>query len=264
MQIDVQFENFPALNIQVDNSLTGQLYYQLNKKHNDATAPFFKDNMLWTNDYLIELAKIAKKELGWNWLADHYTLETATMLHKDLERTVGKIGFSNIPEKYDWLMYDLHHCLHSIQGGNTNEERNCHLQIEWFTDDYKSLPDDFEFVEQANFGDVILINPYVGHNPLQMYVEKDATHPDSTCKFHDIIKPGIVIVINTDTKIITKKAILSWFKNNCKDFVDKHGADQILRYSGNAKIAKVSNLDVLQKIIESPCLLELQGIRFND
>ena len=262
MQIDVQFENFPALNIWVDNSLTGQLYYQLNKKHNDTTAPFFKDNILWTNDYLIELAKIAKKELGWNWLADHYTLDTATMLHKDLERTVGKIGFGNIPEKYDWLLYDLHHCLHSIQFGKTNKERNCNLQIEWFTDDHKSLPDDFEFVEQISFGDVILINPYVGHNPLQIYLEQDAIDPGSSCKFHDIIKPGIVI--NTFNKTITKKAILSWFKNNCKDFVDKHGADQILRYSGNAKIAKVSNLDVLQKIIESSNILELQGVVFND
>ena len=262
MQIDVQFKDYPVLNIVVDDSDSGQLYYKLNKKHNNIHTPFFKDNILWSTDYLIELAKIAKKELGWNWLADQYTLDTTTQLHKDLEHTVGKVGFENIPEKYDWLLYDLHHCLHSIQFGKTTKERNCNLQIEWFTDDHKLLPDNFEFVEQICFGDVILINPYVGHNPLQMYLEQDATDPDSSCKFHDIIKPGIVI--NTFDKTITKKEILSWFKNNCKDFVHKHGEDKILRYGGNAKIAKVSNLTALQEIIQSPDVLELQGIFFND
>jgi hypothetical protein len=255
MQVVVKLKNHANLFIDVHETETGKLWFDLSKHINQTQTPFYQDTLFYTNQKMIELAHQAKEAFGWNWLSDSYDISLTTQLHKDLELSVGKLSFKNIPEEYDQLLYDLHHCLHAIQFGKTCSGRFDNFQIEWFTDQSIPLPASFEFQESCNFGDLILINPYVGHNPLQIYCENDFSSLDTTCKFHDIIKPGIVL---TNGSQITKDQILEAFKQNDSKFVQQQGEDKIRYYSGSAVIGQVIDIDLFLQIkqCETPLVLE--------
>lgn len=263
MKICVHFLNQPVLSILVDPTETGKLYYDISRKQNLVQKPFFRDNILWSTDYMIELAQQAKIAFGWDWLNDKYDLSITTQLHKDLENSVGKMGFQKIPEEYDSLLYDLHHCLHAIQNGTVQKKiRPDNFQIEWLTDNSIALPSSFKFVEKTNFGDLILINPNVGHNPLQIYNENDFSSLSTTCKFHDIIKPGIVLC--NQTSYVSKQTILKKFQEQDPDFVLLHGAEKIKYYSGSAVIGCVDDVSVLKHLKSVPTILELKEVTFHD
>jgi hypothetical protein len=195
-------------------------------------------------------------------LHENYDLTITAKLHKDLENSVGKLGFESIPEQYDFLLYDLHHCLHAIQNRPQDSLRPDHLQIEWMTDNSVPLPDDFEFVTQTNFGDLILINPYVGHNPLQIYRENDFSSLSTTCKLHDVIKPGIVLTNGKET--ITKETILAKFLEHDPAFVELHGPEKIKYYAGSAVIGRVDDVELFKTIKTCPTALTLEWIEFDD
>ena len=262
MKIFVKFRNQPRLDITVDDTVTGRQYFELTRKQNSIQKPFFQDSIKWTPEYMIELAKKAKDAFGWDWLHDNYDLSITTRLHKDLENSVGKLGFSQIPEQYDSLLYDLHHCLHAIQNPEIPESRLDNFQIEWITDNSVPLPDDFEFVPQTRLGDLLLINPYVGHNPLQIYQENDFTSLHTTCKFHDIIKPAIVL--SEASPYISKQTILDKFLLQDPAFVEKHGVEKIKYYAGSAVVGRADNVDIFRQIKRVSNILELEEIEFHD
>jgi hypothetical protein len=210
---------------------------------------------------MIELAYRAKECFGWHWISDHYDISLTAQLHKDLEKYVGQLGFDQIPEQYDELLYDLHHCLHAIQFGKNQPERTDNFQIEWQTDDAIPLPRSFEFTEQTEFGDLILINPYVGHNPLQIFNEQDWSALDTTCRFHDIIKPGIVL---TNPMKVTKQEIVSKFKKEASEFVERHGEEKIRYYAGAAVVGRAVDPSVLQQVKQSKNRLILDRVEFHD
>jgi hypothetical protein len=263
MKIVVEFENQEELCITVNDTTAGRLYFDLTQSQHNQQSFYFRDNLLWTEEYLIELAHQAKKAFGWNWFSDNYDLSVTTQLHKDLENSVGQLGFENVPEKYDSLLYDLHHCLHAVQNGSSQQLRSDNFQIEWMTDNSVALPNDFEFVPETSQGDLLLINPYVGHNPLQIYWENDFSSLETTCRFHDIIKPAIVIG-GTTRKTVSKETVLEKFQQQDPEFVKKHGSDKIKYYSGNAVIGQVDNINVFKKIQSCPTLLKLNNIQFYD
>lgn len=261
MKILVKFHSQPAIEIAVNNTETGRLYYDLTKKQNELQQPFYRDPLTYTPEYMIELAQRASTAFGWNWLSDYYNITLTAQLHKDLENYVGQLGFSEIPEEYDELLYDLHHCLHAIQFGKTAPGRLDNFQIEWLTDTAVPLPDSFEFVESSSYGDLILINPYVGHNPLQIYRENDFTSLATTCRFHNVIKPGIVIA-NFET--VSKQTILEAFVQHDPAFVHQHGADKILYYAGVATIGCVTDVDLFDRVKHSTAALVLDRVEFYD
>ena len=260
MKIFLKFYNHPVLAIDVHDTETGRLYYNLTKKQNEIQECFFRDSIIYNKEYMIELAKQASDAFGWNWFSEDYDLSITATLHKDLENYIGKLSFAQIPEKYDMLLYDLHHCLHAIQN-TSNYTRSDNLQIEWMTDASLPLPKSFEFQEQCQLGDLILINPYVGHNPLQIYLENDFSNLQSTCKFHNVIKPGVVIA---NSVIATKDDILKMFKEKDPDFVRLHGEDKIKYYAGSAVIGRVENIKEFIKIKHSQKPLIFEYIEFND
>lgn len=259
MKIVVKFHNQPDIEIAVDDTETGRLFFDLTKKQNEKQQPFYKDTSVYTPEYMIELAHKAKDAFNWDWLSDGYDTSITAQLHKDLENSVGKLGFENIPEEYDELLYDLHHCLHAIQFGKTAEERIDNFQIEWFTDESVPLPKSFEFAESSKYGDLILINPYVGHNPLQIYRENDFNSLETTCKFHDIIKPGIVLTTRVN---VTKDAIVEEFKHRDPKFVELHGEEKIRYYAGAAVIGHVVDLDIFDQVKTSAGTLVLDRVEF--
>lgn len=262
MKIFVKFFQQPLLSISVDDTETGRLYFDLTRKQNQIQTPYYRDTLLWTKEYMIELAQQAKQAFGWDWLDDNYDLSKTAQLHKDLENSVGKLGFESVPEKYDSLLYDLHHCLHAIQGNIQRSVRSDYFQIEWMTDNSVPLPSSFEFVPEVNFGALILLNPYVGHNPLQIYRENDFSCLSTTCKFHDKIKPGIVI--NNGQRHISKQTILEKFLEKDPKFVKLHGEEKIKYYSGSAVIGHVDDIDIYKAIKTSPTLLTLEYVDFDE
>jgi hypothetical protein len=261
MKITIKLHGQPDIEIIVNDTETGRLYFDLCKNQNQMEAPFFQDTFGYTPEYMIELAHQAKKAFNWDWFSDTYDISKTATLHKDLENSVGKLGFDQIPEEYDHLLYELHHCLHAIQFGKISKGRTDNFQIEWFTDKSIPLPASFEFQEGNKFGDLILINPYVGHNPLQIYHEDDFDSLHTTCRFHDIIKPAIVI---TTGDMITKDMILKKFIKHAPDFVELHGEDKIRYYSGSAVIGKVVDVDVFKQIKKYHGTLVLNRVEFHD
>jgi len=259
MKIVAKFHNQPAIEIAVNDTETGRLYFELTQKQNELQQPFYRDTAPYTPEYLIELAHRAKKAFGWTWFSDHYDISITARLHKDLENSVGQLGFENIPEEYDELLYDLHHCLHAIQFGKNTAERPDNFQIEWLTDESIPLPASFEFKENSRYGDLLLINPYVGHNPLQIYMENDFASLKTTCRFHDVIKPGIVL---SKTIKITKDEIIEKFKQQAPEFVDLHGVDKIRYYTGSAVVGRVVDPDILTQVKQSINPLILDCVEF--
>lgn len=256
MKIVLQFNDQPEMEVEVHDTETGRLYFDLIK--NQKQKPFYRDTAIYTPEFMLELAKQAKKAFGWDWISDHYDISVTAQLHKDLEQSVGKLGFHQIPEEYDSLLYDLHHCLHAIQFGPT-KKRLDNFQIEWFTDESIPLPESFEFKESSQLGDLILINPYVGHNPLQIYRENDFTSLQTTCRFHDVIKPGIVL---TGAVNISKDTIVEEFRRRDTDFFQLHGEEKIRYYSGTPVIGRVVDIDVFKQILDYEKQLVLDRVEF--
>jgi hypothetical protein len=261
MLITVEFHNQPAIEIVVDDTETGRLFFELSQQQNAQQAPVYRDTLMYTPEYLVELAVQAREAFGWSWVRDHYDIATTAELHKDLENSVGQLGFAQIPEQYDQLLYDLHHCLHAVQFGKNQPGRQDNFQIEWLCDESVPLPESFEFRETCYSGDLILINPYVGHNPLQIYRENDFSSLATTCRFHDCIKPGIVLA---QYQSATKDQIVAEFVAQAPDFVAQHGADKIRYYAGAAVVGRVVNLDQFARLKQHMEPLILKSVEFYD
>jgi hypothetical protein len=249
----VKYRGFPSLEIKLNPSPLRDAYKNLVKKNSQQPA-ISRDPQRYTIEYLKELAQQAKEILGWNWIADNYDLETTTQLHKDIETYLAQ-GFENIPEEHDLLCHELHYALHAIQAGST---RGQWLQVEWFNDDFISMPENFEFTQKLKFGDVKLQNAYVGHDPAFLFMQQDFSNIAQTCRFHDIVRPGINIMIDQYEFTISNDYIKT-LSTHAPDWVDAHGVEKILRYTGWPCVGSVLNLDVLQDIADCP-VFELEKV----
>lgn len=257
----IKFKNHNPLVLNIDDSDLGQKYCDLVKQNYAQSQPIFRDRPKYTVEYMLELAQQAKAKLNWEWSFDHYDVSITALLHKDIERLL-KNGFSAIPEELDDLIHELHYCLHIVQDDRPNKRRGGWLQIEWYNDNGFSLIGTELFRQELKFGDIRLQNPYVGHGPLQIYLEKDFINVAQTCKFHDFVKPGINISIGNIT-VVDPLIVLESFKNNCPEFVDLHTEEKILSYTGHPVIGTVENLIDLRAVKDAP-VLELEYIEFDE
>jgi len=260
--IYVKFKNYNKLKLVLDNTKLGQQYCSLVKHNYNESFPIFRDRPRYTVEYMLELAREAKEKLGWEWNFDHYDISITALLHKDIERLVGSEGFSAIPAELDNLIHELHYCLHIIQDNNPHKGRDAWLQIEWYNDNGFALEETNIFKQNLEFGDIKLQNPFVGHGPLQVYLEQDFTNIPQTCKFHDFVKPGINISIG-DMPAVNPMLVLDAFKKHCNEFVEQHTEEKILQYTGYPVVGKVENLNDLLAVESAP-VLELEYIEFDD
>ena len=112
------------------------------------------------------------------------------------------------------------------------------------------------------FGDLRLQNPYVGHDPMQVYQEQDIEQIMRTCTFPDRIKPGIHINLQSRPQgLFNLERYKTWWINNAPEFVDVHGLDQLVKYAGWAVVGKIINIDDLQTCLEST-KLEFNRLEF--
>lgn len=260
-QIHVKFKNYPALHLDIAETAIGYQYANLVKTNYEQEFPVFRDRPKYTVNYMLELAREAKEKLGWAWELEHYDVDVTALLHKDLEELLAN-GFDSVPAELDHLLHELHYCLHLIQFGE-NTKRDAWLQIEWYNDKGFELVGTDLFQHNMKFGDLKLQNPYVGHGPLQIFLERDYTNIPQTCKFHDYVKPGLNIVIAEFNKPIDVKEITKAFKHHAPAFVNQHTEQKIIDYIGYPVIGCVTNLDVLTEVAQAP-VLDLEGIIFND
>lgn len=256
MAVDVlvKYKNFPALEIELNNNSLKHDYKHLLKK-NSQYPPISRDPCKYTLKYFSVLAQQAKDILKWDWVQDHYSSEEIVILHKDIEVYLAG-GFQNIPEEHDNLLHELHYALHAIQSKNS---RGNWIQVEWFNDNGIPMPDDLSFSTQLKFGDVKLQNPYVGHDPVFVYRQRDWSNIAQTCKFHDLVRPGINIMIKSDRFNINDQ-YRDWYNTHALEWVQQQGWEKITRYTGWPCVGRVKNLNVLKEIAKSP-VFEIESVQ---
>ena len=252
--IVVKYRGFEALEIELDHNSLREPYLDLVKK-NSQVQPISRDPQSYTADRLRELGQQAQDRLGWAWVHDQYTLDVTTQMHKDLEAFLAQ-GFHNIPEEFDDLLHELHYALHAVQG---KETRGDWIQVEWFNDDGFAVPDDLVFTTELKFGDVKLQNPYVGHDPGFVYRQQDSSAVAQTCRFHDLVRPGLNMMI-TDCQFTIPKNYLAWFQQHAPKWVEQVGTDTIMRYTGWPRVGRVVNTDVLKSISQAE-VFEIENIQ---
>lgn len=225
--------------------------------------PIVRDFNSVDYDKFLELANLCGHVLGWDWLKTQDQLKdwsVTTKMHKDIETFLSQ-GYHNIPDGLDQLLHDAHHGLHSMQEAGSRSS----IQLEWFNDDGFALPD-LDFVHDNTLGAVVLQNPFVGHPPMWIYVQNDHSNIWQTCKFHDHVRPGLLIKMQGQMSKTIKApnldAYMSWWKSHAPDFVEFHGQDKLLQNSGIPVIGYVTNNHVLLEL-KKQNTIEFEYFRFD-
>ena len=264
-QIGVKFAGYPELEIELNDPVVSDQYYNLIQQNYQQQFPTFYDSARYTIEYLQSLVPQARELLKWDWIVD-FSIKNTTRLHKDIEQLIGQ-GFENIPTEWDELVNELHFCLHAIETKRqTGAVRDATMTVEWLNDSGFAMPEDFEFQPGVSYGDIKLQNPYVGHPPSMIFSQQDTANVFQTCRFHDWVKPGIVFCIKKtqSPKSFSRDWISmyeKWWRQQAPEFVEHHGWSQILRYTGWPVVGHVTNLDVLDQVRTGPVLI-LDSIQF--
>jgi hypothetical protein len=258
----IKYKNHPELVLDINNTEITNQWIELIKNNLCDSLPVYRDRVRYNVEYMFELAHQARAAFNWEWTVPEYDLAYTTILHKDLERLLGHTGFENVSEQHDHLLMEIHYCLHIIQNPETIGTRNGAFQLEWFNDSGFDLPMSFAFNSKKQFGDVELLNPFVGHGPVQIFQENDYTEIAQTCKFHNFVKAGLVI--STYNHSVEHNKILNYFVQHAPDFVKKHGAEKIQHYTGFPKIGRVINLEDFRQLLKCSDIIEIESVRFSD
>jgi hypothetical protein len=264
--IAIKFQGIDELLIKLLDIPLSQDFIKLCHINYLKEQPVFRDFANYNFDYMQKLVHQCREVLGWNWIKseeDYYDNSITTIMHKDLETFLAN-GYNTIPEGYDQLLHDLHVCLHSMEGHNNRTT----IQIEWFNDSGFSLDNyDFNFIHDNTLGAILLQNPYVGHPPSWIYRSNDHTAVWQTCRFHDFVRPGIVINMtgNLNQTIMPFNQVndyLKWWKDTAPDFVEYHGEQKLLDNSGKPIIGYVVNNNLLLKLNQQSTI-KFEYLRFN-
>jgi len=260
--ITVVFQNQPPIHIKLYNTTAATRWLELFVQHYQQKFPLFRDMQKYDWQYLEYLVDQANKTCGWNFTTKIQSIQDTVDLHKHIEVTLAN-GYQHIPSDWDHLLDELHFALHAVHAKILlpwQPARGNFLQIEWFDDDYISLPEDFTFQKNCQFGDIRLQNAYVGHPPLKIFNENDHANVFQTCRFHDRIKSGLNIVISTPAPPTNIETYAKWWNTHAPEFVKSHGWDKIMYYTGHPIIGQVVNLDDLAQVVSCVEVLELQEV----
>ena len=261
MKFNIKFKNFDYLICNINNDSVGLRYYELVKTNYQQSFPIYRDRPKFTKEYLSLLAEQANNYFKWDWNVEELALENTTQLHKDIEQLLMN-GFDSIPAELDHVIHDLHYGLHILQD-NVVPSRLGWMQIEWYNDSGFSL-EEYKFKTKLDLGDLRLQNPYVGHGPLQVYTEKDFSNIRQTCKFHDFVKPGINLVTVSTDEFTETDDLITKFQQHDPEFIKMHGIEKIKSYIGFPVVGKVENTDLLEQIVYSKEIIELEAIEFSN
>jgi hypothetical protein len=251
--MQIVFRDCPPLDILLDNTPLAQQWLNLiYQNYLQDPVAIFRDPPRYTVTYLKQLASEAAQRLGWEWNLDDLSLSSTTSMHKDIEKFLAQ-GYHNIPEEFDELLNEIHFCLHAVESGSS---RSSWLQVEWFNDHgFPISAGDYPGKLGLEFGDIRLQNPYVGHHPLYLYEQNDHIDVMQTCRFHDLAKPGVCIVVARGNNYTFDWAkYLDWFEYHAPEFVDQHGLKNLIAYTGHPVVGRVTNTDDLEQCLQKDYL----------
>ena len=261
LQFEIQFKNTPALLCQLHNTELATSYYHLLKQqYLDDPRPIFRDPQRYDLMYFNELCIKGQQILGWDWARDVYDLATTVKLHKDIEAYLAQ-GYENIPKEHDDLLHELHFALHAIEAGS---QRSTWLQVEWYNDlGFPISADEYPGKTTLEFGDIRLQNPYVGHHPQFIYQQRDSVNISQTCRFHDLCKPGINLVIQDGGEDIpiNWEHYLAFFRRHANEFLVHHGEEKLCKFTGHPVVGRIINLQDFRTVLAEP-YLEFDSIVF--
>ena len=260
----IKFRDCDPLEVKLINTALAQRYLALMYRNYMIEKPVLRDQGRFNQQRLRELANQCKQVFGWDWVHQDYTdLAVTTRMHKDLEKYLAQ-GYNRVSPGHDELLHELHICLHSVQ---YNSERTT-IQLEWFNDDQFAItPGELDFVHDNTLGAILLQNAYVGHPPMWLFQQNDHLNVWQTCRFHDVVKPGLVIQMQGSTEIqieeFTQADIyLDWWRTAAPDFVEYHGEQKLLDNSGKPVIGYVTNREYLSSL-RTRTEFELEYIEFD-
>jgi hypothetical protein len=255
--ITVNFKNCQPLYIKLDSNAVAQEWKKLFQKNLEHSLPIYKDSKDDSVTRLQKLVSEANQKLDWNYNSNIQTIDDTVRLHKHIEQICAE-GFASIPAEYDNLIHDIHACIHHLEAAGEFTEINQvppHdgiLTLEWYNDDGFPLDRNFNHKLNLEVGDIKLQNPYVGHSPLQVYRTNDYSNINQTCKFHDLIRPGLTIVTDVHNRNdFSLSQYINWWKTYALDFVSKHGIETIMHYTGHPVIGRVVNIENIPDCINS-------------
>lgn len=253
--MQIVFRDCPPLTLDINDTPVAARWQRLFLDNvQRQPRPIFRDPQRYTLDRLRSLALEANQRLGWQWDLADLSITNTTAMHKDIERFLAQ-GFEHIPAEFDDLMTEIHFCLHAIEGGS---RRSSWLQVEWFNDDGVPMSaDEYPAKLGMEFGDLRLLNPYVGHHPLLVYQQRDSANIAQTCRFHDLIRPGICFVVDRESTAQTSfdwQSYLDWFWQYAPDWVSHHGVETLKKFTGDPIIGRIRNLNDLEYCLSLPYL----------
>ena len=161
--------------------------------------------------------------------------------------------YENIPKEHDDLLHELHFALHAIEAGS---QRSTWLQVEWYNDlGFPISADEYPGKTTLDFGDIRLQNPYVGHHPQFIYQQRDSANISQTCRFHDLCKPGINLVIEQGEHIpIDWPDYLSFFRRYANEFLVQHSEEKLCKFTGHPVVGRIVNLKDFRTVLAEPYL----------
>jgi hypothetical protein len=260
----IKFHDCVPLLVKLQNGQLSRDYLALVYRNYQQQLPVLRDQGDYNIDKMRDLAAKAQDILGWSWTYDDYSdYAVTTKMHKDLERYLSK-GFNVVPKEHDSLLHELHICLHSAQLGHQRTS----VQLEWFNNDGFALQAyDFKFVHDNTLGAICLQNPHVGHPPDWIWRQNDHTAVWQTCKFHDFVRPGLVINMQgklerTVGEFEHAETYLQWWRKWAPDFLEFHGQDKLLANTGRPVIGHIlNNQDLLPLQLKNK--LDFDSIEFH-
>lgn len=251
--ITVFFENCKPLYIKLHDNEVAQNWKKLFQKNLTQSLPLTKNHQQYSLTYLQTLIHQANQKLAWNFNCNISCVQDTVKLHKHIE-TVCAEGFVSIPAEYDNLIHEIHAGIHALEASgdltkDTVPPHDSVLTLEWYNDDGFDLDTNFGHKLTLEIGDIKLQNPYVGHSPLQVYRTNDFSNINQTCRFHDLVRPGLTIVTQVHNRNdFSLSHYMQWWNTHARDFVAKHGIETILHYTGHPIIGRVINYQDIPEI----------------
>ena len=251
--ITVFFENCRPLDIKLHDNEVAQNWKKLFQKNLAQSLPLTKNHQQYSFTYLQTLIHQANQKLTWNFDCEIVGIPDTVKLHKHIE-TVCAEGFASIPAEHDNLIHEIHACIHALEAshnlaGDTVPPHDGILTLEWYNDDGFALDINFEHKFSLEVGDIKLQNPYVGHSPLQVYRTNDYSNINQTCRFHDLVRPGLTIVTQAHNRNdFSLSHYIKWWRAHAPSFVAQHSIETILHYTGHPVIGRVVNYEDISQI----------------
>jgi hypothetical protein len=189
-KINLGFNNEYNITVDLYDNPTVETFLKIHKKLRN--FPDRINNRVGVNlQTFSQDCRRAKEILGFNWDLELCNQDNYNRMHKDLERVYMETGFVGFSKEIVDLLTDIHNNLHVIESQvdpQKGETERFDIQMTWVRNNMrKPFPEKVKFSRTLNYGDVYLVYPHVGKDPLTCLYNNDNDILSMTCKIHNMI-----------------------------------------------------------------------------